>query len=366
MRRPGGPGEARAAIDALRPAYGGTRFAPVFDRAIELSERDDARLIVVSDLQRAGWENETPVSVPASVEVEVRDVSGSGGNLAVTKLRRDGEHVRVEILNGGASPRSGTIRLAVDSRPVATAPFSVPAASASDVAVPYRAPARGVLTADIDDPAGFASDNRRFLLLDATGRPQVLIVGDGVNQSGFYATRVLQSGDADAGFEVQTKTAAAFGSVSPEELSRQSVVILLSTRNLDRRGRESLVNFVRQGGGLLIAASPDVDPSVIATTWRGGISPRSNSQPLARCSRQPISGIRSSGRSVRWRRTWGRCGSRGHGRSGPTDGKSRRDSPTGRRRCSSAAKAAAASCCSPRTSIGAGTTFRSTPRSCRS
>jgi len=188
----------------------------------------------------------------------------------VTKLGRDGDSVRVEILNGGASPASGTVRLAVDNRPVATAPFSVPAGSASVVAVQFRAPARGILTAEIDDPAGFAFDNRRFLLLDASGRPEVIIVGDSVNQSGFYATRVLQSGDADAGFDVETKTAAAFGGVPPEVLSQQAVVILLSTRNLDRRGRESLAHFVRQGGGLLIAASPDVDPSVIATSmaWR--------------------------------------------------------------------------------------------------
>jgi hypothetical protein len=267
---PGGPGEARAAIDAMRPAYGGTRFAPVFDRAVELSDREDARLVVISDLQRAGWENETPVSVPASLQLDVRDVSGPGANLAVTKLRRDGESVRVEVLNGGTSPVSGSIRLAVDSRAAATVPFSAPAGSAVDVPVPYRAPARGILTAEVDDPAGFAYDNRRFLLLDATGRPDVLIVGDSANQSGFYATRVLQSGGADAAFDVQTRTAASFGSASPEDLSQQSVVILLSTRNLDRRGREGLANFVRQGGGLLIAASPDVDASIVATTlsWK--------------------------------------------------------------------------------------------------
>jgi hypothetical protein len=267
---PGGPGEARAAIDALRPAYGGTRFAPVFDRASELSDRGDARLLVITDLQRNGWENESPVSVPASLDVDVRDVGASGGNLAVTKLRRDGEIVHVEVLNGGASPVSGAIRLAVDNRPAATAQFTAPAGGAVDVPVAFRAPARGILTAEVDDPAGFAFDNRRFLLLDATGRPEVLIVGDSVNQSGFYATRVLQSGGADAGFDVQTRTAAAFGGMSPEDLSQQSVVMLLSTRNLDRRGREGLANFVRQGGGLLIAASPDVDASIVATTlaWK--------------------------------------------------------------------------------------------------
>jgi hypothetical protein len=165
---------------------------------------------------------------------------------------------------------SGAIRLAVDNRPAATAPPAGAVNCAVDVPVAYRAPARGILTAEVDDPAGFAYDNRRFLLLDATGRPEVLIVGDSVNPSGFYATRVLQSGGADAGVEVQTRTAAAFGGMSPEDLSQQSVVILLSTRNLDRRGRESLANFVRQGGGLVIAASPDVDASIVATTlaWK--------------------------------------------------------------------------------------------------
>ena len=49
---PGGPGEARAAVDALRPTYGATRFAPVFERAIEISDGDEARLVIVSDLDR--------------------------------------------------------------------------------------------------------------------------------------------------------------------------------------------------------------------------------------------------------------------------------------------------------------------------
>jgi hypothetical protein len=266
---PGGPGEARAAVDGLRPTYGGTRFAPVLDRAIELSAGDAARLVIVSDLQRSGWESDTPVA-PSSLQVAVRQIEPLAGNLAVTRLRREADSIRVEIRNAGAVAASGTLRLVVDSRPAATAAFSVPASSSVELAVAHRAPDRGVLLAEIDEPAGFPFDNRRFLLLDPTGRPHVTIVGDGLAQSGFYATRVLQSGDDRAGFEVQATSPAALGSLSPEELSEQSVLILLSTRNLDRRGRERLLHFVRQGGGLLIAASPDVDPSVVAAAmaWR--------------------------------------------------------------------------------------------------
>jgi hypothetical protein len=263
---PGGPGEARAAVDALRPTYGGTRFAPVFERAVELSDRDQARLLIVSDLQRAGGEDDTPSTVPSSLQIEVRQVDAIAGNVAVAGLRRDAAGVRVELRNAGAAPVAGTVRVAVDDRPATTAAFSVPASSSADLAIPYRLPARGVLSAEIDDATGFAFDNRRFLLLDTTGRPHVTLVGDAVNQSGFYATRVLQSDDGEAGFEVQARSAATLGTLPAEELSRQSVLMLLSTRNLDRRGRERLSAFVRQGGGLLIAASPDIDPSVVGST----------------------------------------------------------------------------------------------------
>ncbi|HET9272231.1 MAG TPA: VWA domain-containing protein, partial [Vicinamibacterales bacterium] len=266
----GGPGEARRAVDALRPTYGATRFAPVFERALELSDGDDTRLVIVSDLQRAGWENETPAAVPASLKVEVRDVNAAGGNLAVAGVRRDADHVSVAIRNAGASSVSGTVRLAVDGRPAATAPFAAAPASLVEIAVPFRVPARGVLSAELDDPSGFAADNRRFKLLDATGRPQVTVVGDATNQPGFYVARALQAGDGENGFEVQSRPAAALGTVSAEEWSQQSALVLVSTRNLDRRGRENVLTFVRQGGGLLIAASADVDPAAIGTMlgWR--------------------------------------------------------------------------------------------------
>jgi hypothetical protein len=310
---PGGPGEARAAVDAMRPAYGATRFGPVLDRALELSASDSARLVIISDLQRAGWENEPPVSVPTSLGLDVRDVNGPAGNVAVTRLRRDADSIRVDLLNTRQSAVAGTIRLAVDDRPATTAPYAVPAASGTEVVVPYRAPARGVLTAQIDDAAGFAFDNRRFLLLDDTGRPNVLIIGDSRNQSGFYATRVLQSGDAASGFDVQAKSAAALGSVSAEDLSEQSAVMLLSTRNLDRRGRESLLNYVRKGGGLVVAASPDLDPSVIAATmswpdFTAVVQPAANAVLAATDLRHPIfrpfGALAANLGQVRFTRTW--------------------------------------------------------------
>jgi len=44
-------------------------------------------------------------------------------------------------------------------------------------------------------------------------------------------------------------------------------VILLSTRGLERRGREALAAYARNGGGVLVAAGPDVDGDVAADVF---------------------------------------------------------------------------------------------------
>src|SRR5204863_7638014 len=58
-------------------------------------------------------------------------------------------------------------------------------------------------------------------------------------------------------------------STGGDRLSTHAAVLLLSTRGLERRGREQLAAYVRAGGGLLIAAGPEVDGDV-ATDLLGG------------------------------------------------------------------------------------------------
>ena len=59
--------------------------------------------------------------------------------------------------------------------------------------------------------------------------------------------------------------------VSNDQLARDASVVLLSTRGLDRKSRDAIAAFVRNGGGLFIAASDDVEPAVLATMmgWEG-------------------------------------------------------------------------------------------------
>jgi len=271
VAQPGSPGEARAAVDAVRVGYGATRYGPLFARVQELAGSQPAQLVIVSDLQRAGWSEEAPPSVRPGIDVDVRQVPAAASNLAVASVRRTGDVVVVTVVNGGGEAASGRARISVDRQEVASSPFSAPAGSSIDVPVRYRADDRGVLTAAVDDPAGFQADNRRLLLLDPSSRTRVSIVAGADRESGLYVARALQSVEGDEGFEVEEQPAAFLARGSNQQPASDAAVVLLSTRGLDRKSRDTIGAFVRNGGGLLVAASNDVEPAVLATMmgWQG-------------------------------------------------------------------------------------------------
>ena len=52
------------------------------------------------------------------------------------------------------------------------------------------------------------------------------------------------------------------------EILRHRALVLLATRTLDREAREAIVEFVRKGGGLFIAASADTTKSRMSCSKR--------------------------------------------------------------------------------------------------
>jgi hypothetical protein len=263
---PGSAADARAALSTIQPGSGATRYGPAVDKALEMAAGGHARLVFVSDLQRTGWEDEQAAIVPQSLEVQVRDAGEPPANAGLTQIRVGPDRITVSVRNTGTSPLTGRVRALVDGKEVASAPLNVVAASIAEVVIPHRVQPRGRLTVALDDPAGFPADNVRHAVLDPLPRPPVLTVGADAAQSGFYLARALDAAEGDAAFDVRTVSAASFSQLSPADLSKHVAVVLLTTRGLDRRGRESLAGYVRGGGGLLIAAAPEVDPAVLAST----------------------------------------------------------------------------------------------------
>jgi hypothetical protein len=309
---PGSVTAARTALKNVSAGFAATRYAEVFAKAAEIAAGDEARLIVISDLQRSGWDGEDRSVLPAGISLEVRDAGAAPSNLSIVSISVTPERVMTTVRNSGSQARSGQVRTEHEGRIVHTATYTVGADSAVDVAIPYHAPATGSLTVSIDDPDGLPADNSRFAILDAVPSQSVLLVTSGANPSGYYIARALAAiGGAQADrIDVSTSTPSAVTT----DLTKYSAVVLLSTRALDRRGRESIAEFVRAGGGLVIAGSPEVEATVVSAifNWRTpmtgtiempasvALSPTDPRHPVFR----PFGSLSANLGQVRFARAW--------------------------------------------------------------
>jgi hypothetical protein len=269
--------DARAALAAVVPGAGGTRYAAAFDKAAELL-RDESRgrLVVVTDLQRSGFD-ENAAMLPEGIDLQIRDAGAAAANLAVTNATIDRRQLVATVRNFGTGARTADVRVVAGDRPLAPRRVTIPAGDAIDVTFDAAAGATR-LTAAVDDADGYAADNERFALAESRALPRILIVGGGPAASnGFYLSRaLLAEGENGADFEVRTVTGAAFAAMPVDRVRDQSVIMLLSTHGLDRGAGETLRGFLAGGGGVFIAAGQDVDASVVSALlgWQPPLAPR--------------------------------------------------------------------------------------------
>jgi hypothetical protein len=266
---PGSATAGRLALRGISAGYGATRYSEVFNTAAEIAAGDDARLVVVSDLQRSGWDTDDRSVLPAGISLDVRDAGTPPSNLSVVSVSVTPDHVTAAVRNTGAQPRSGQIRIEHDGRIAQTATYSVAAASSVDVAIPFRSPSKGSLTVSIDDPEGLTADNSRFEVLDAVLPPSVLLITSGANSSGYYVARALGALGSAATDHIDVRTSPP-QLLTRDDLTKYSAVVLLSTHALDRHARDSIASFVRAGGGLLIAGSAEVESAVVSAIFSWG------------------------------------------------------------------------------------------------
>lgn len=280
----GSAADARSAIQAIEPGYGATRYAAAFDKAAELlANEDHGRFVIVSDLQRTGFDS-TGAVLPEGIDLSVRDAGARISNLSVSAANIDGTRrvATATIRNSGEEARVTDLRMVLDDRAPITRRISVPAHDAIDVSFDAVGDPRRVKMS-VDDPTGFAADNDRFGVYEARGLPKVLILTGGpASTAGFYLSRALV---ADAGegpdFEVRTLGGGAFAGLSRNEIRDQSVIAVLSTHGLDRQAGDTLRAYLAAGGGIFVAASQDVDPTVLSTLmqWQPSLAPKDVRRP---------------------------------------------------------------------------------------
>jgi hypothetical protein len=252
-----------AAIAAARPGTGGTRFEPAVAAASSAIGGRTGDVVLVSDLQE--WALGGGGDMPRGVGLRVARVNVTR-NVAITSAERDEGELVAVVENEGPDPFTGSVAFALDGRAIGAVRTSVPARSTVSVRLKASLPASGVATANVNDEAGAPADNRRVVVLDAAARLPVLVVAGrtGVGDPSVYVRSALDAvaGDKMIGVAADVRPPDDPKLADAGFLGGFRAVFLLATRGMTRPARDVVTSFVERGGGLFLAAGPDVDPRV--------------------------------------------------------------------------------------------------------
>ncbi len=267
---------AKSAIDAATTGFGATSYRAALAAAADMTSAhggNRSTIVVVTDLQESGWDAGERITVPESARIDVADVGASPPNLAVIAIRASADRVVATIRNAGPRAREARVELNVDGRLAGEAGAAIGPNQTADVTLPGAKGGSAVVS--VSDGEGVLADNARYVVLEDTGRPSVLVVtasGD-VSREAFYVQHALTApGAKGAAYQVAGVGAAQLGTWDTARLARHAAILLLSTRGLERRGRELLAEYLHKGGGLLMAAGPRVDGVVAADVLGGAVS----------------------------------------------------------------------------------------------
>ena len=270
------PGTDRTlAIDAIEqaaPGFGATRYRAALSAASQHLAGRKGTVVLVTDLQENGWDAGDRASVPEGTTIQLADVGPMPANLAVIAVRPLPDRIVATVHNGGAAARDARVHLTIDNRPAGDATVSL-GANQSAEATFAGAPRGASAAVRVEDPGGIQADNVRYAMLGGTSTPSVLVLtgsGDAARDA-FYVQHALAAGtSATATFQTAGAACAQLAGWSEERLTPYAAVFLLSTRGLERRGRELLAAYTQHGGGIFIAAGPEVDGDVVGDVLGAG------------------------------------------------------------------------------------------------
>jgi hypothetical protein len=273
---------ALAAIQKLRPGAGATQYRSALARAVEAIGARAGRFVVVTDLQQSGWDAADEGAVPDRVSVEINDVGSPASNVAVVALRLEGAEAVALVRSYGDRPARQQVVFSKDGKRFTALPVEIAAAGSIEVRASVEGRGAGVLSAVVTDTDGYAADNGRYLVIDASQSPVVLaITATGQPADVFYLERAVLVAEDTGGFRFRAMSGPAFSGLAPDALADVGAVLVLGTRGIDARGRDLLGQYVKAGGGLLVAGGPDVDPKVLAEALSGVVPTRMTERATA-------------------------------------------------------------------------------------
>ena len=258
-----------AGIDQAQPSAGGTRFRTALARSAEALTGRTGQIVVVTDLQQAGWEAGDEGAVPDGIEVRIEEVAAPAGNVAVTAVRREGNALIVGVHNFGVRQVRAPVTVRVGGNELVRQSVDIGPQAAADVRLATTLPARGGAEVRVEDPVGYQHDNARYLVLDPPSALTVFIVTaepPTSSNAGLYVERALAVADEGRTFAPRVIDGRAFSALSDSEFGQPGALILLGTSTLDRAGRGRIAGFLRAGGRVLLTLGPDLDVAMLADT----------------------------------------------------------------------------------------------------
>lgn len=248
-------------IASLSPGIGGTRFRTALARASEVIGAREGRVVVVTDLQQAGWESNDAGGLPDGVDVEVMAIAPPAGNLAITSAERRDRRVAASIQNYGNLEVKTPVRLLVAGKELARTDVVLAPLGAADLELAATLPATGEAEVRVEDAAGYQPDNVRVLPLDPSPAvPIGIVVTDPTGATGgLYLERALGVASGGREFDIDVRDGREAGQWTADETARMGAMFVLGTKTLDRAGRDLIRTYLNQGGSVLLAMGPDVD-----------------------------------------------------------------------------------------------------------
>ena len=291
----------RAAFAELRPSdYGTSIHATMLEIRQLLDDPEvrnrDRRVHLFTDLQRLGWDSRDDAEA-AKFGALLKDLShrpntffsiydagtADAHNHAVVDLRVHDRVVTTKrtarftatLRSYSTTPRpAASVQFYVDDSLVRTEPVVLPPHATTEVSfdVDFTEARPHVVRAALD--ADFLdADDQRFLAVDVKTALRALVVdgepGDTPKTSETYTlTLALDPLRQGSYFSVDTKTLELFNA---EGLEAYDVLVLANVQSLTPDKVEKIEQFVRRGGGLLMALGDRVDKiSYNEGFWNGG------------------------------------------------------------------------------------------------
>src|SRR5580658_3765744 len=256
----------RAAVQAIQPGDGHGNFGELARavRAMADSIHTPIELHLFSDMQRSDLAATfSDLALPANVQLETHAVvSKAQPNWTVESVDAPGQvwgqaakpaHVQAVIAGYGTPAAQRTVSLVVNGKTTATKTVAVPANGRATVDFPGLEVPYGFSRCEVKIEAADAfpaDDLRRFAVARSDPQKALLIHNYGDNRSPLYIGAAL-SAAAQSAFALESINVSEAADRKP---SNYAFIILSDLNSLPSLLENSLSEYVRSGGSLLIAA----------------------------------------------------------------------------------------------------------------